>query len=185
MSAYLWLLPPISFWMPEPIFVSEGVSHSIVVRPCVGIHVPVTVETQNNEDLLDVSFSVQSLSYQSWVFGCACMCAHVCVAWYAHFHGSKYTKQIRLVGCFVFCVIHVVLKESRQVVLPRTSCFVLLYTLWYRLEVLHKIAWFQRAVLCGNYCILFSIKSSFLCVLPFPFIHSSSPHLLSDFHLFN
>jgi hypothetical protein len=82
-------------------------------------HVTATTNMRYNNRIVGriFFFVIHVLSKESL---CVCLCIAL------QFLGKKsvktFQRQRRIVGGDVFCEFHVVLKESRRIVLPRTSC---------------------------------------------------------------
>jgi hypothetical protein len=91
----------------------------IVARQWLNIHIPVAMNTWNKEELLYASFSVWSVSYQRRVCG-VCLCIPLPLQGNGSVH--MLLQQWRILGGVIFYAVHVISKESRWLVLPRTSC---------------------------------------------------------------
>jgi hypothetical protein len=138
--------PPINVWMPEPIFVKLAmyimapgpISTAYFINPshqsvsisvsllfllgngsvkCIpyfiawqklGKHVPAAKETRNNSRIVG--------PVCLWV----CLCIPLLLLGYNSV--NTFPRQRRIVGSVVVYAVRVVSKESRQLVLPRTSC---------------------------------------------------------------
>jgi hypothetical protein len=145
-STCLGILPPINFWIPESIFMKLGAyitapepnstgcfinpSHQsvsvcvsllsllgkasvkcmplFIARQRFGKHVPAPTNTRNNRRIV----------------GRACLWVRLCTPLSLLGNNSVKTfpQERRIVGGVVFYAVRVVSKESRRLVLPRTSC---------------------------------------------------------------
>jgi hypothetical protein len=95
---------------------------------------------------------------------CVCVCVHVYVytllllgsGSVKHYRGNAYKcSSWRIVGHIVFFAVRIISKESRRLVLPRTSCLILIFFL----EV-------QR----GSRCLAVSAAVKFTCILHFQYL---------------
>jgi hypothetical protein len=93
MSVWLCTPPPPRIWMPEHIF----------MKLCIRAHL---------SSLLRKSFSSVSVCTSQPLLGNGLL---------KRYHGDKYSNR-RIFGRIISCVVHLS-KESRRLVLPRTSCF--------------------------------------------------------------
>jgi hypothetical protein len=87
----------------------------IVARQRLGIHVPAATNARNKEEFLDALFSVGSVSYQSKPVGLS-VYPVVARQWL-----GKHVPAATKIGGVVLYAVRVVSKESRRLVLPRTS----------------------------------------------------------------
>jgi hypothetical protein len=101
---------------PEPIGTACFINTSfqslciprIVTTQRLGKHIPAAMNTWNNRT----------------IFGRVCLWLCLCIPLSLIGNSVKtFPWQWRIVGGVVFCVLRDVSKESRQLVLPRTSCF--------------------------------------------------------------
>jgi hypothetical protein len=134
--------PPISFWIPEPIYIKldmytrppESTSKAYFINPShqsVCLHVYSRVSFLGNgsvdtfprqrihtklEVVLEASFYIRPCLIKGDSVG-------LCIPLSLLGIGSLNTfpRQWGIVGGIVFCMVHVVWKEIRQIVIPRTS----------------------------------------------------------------
>jgi hypothetical protein len=83
-------------------------------------HVPAATNTRNKDELLDVSFSMLSMSSQTRVWESVFVSP---VSLHGNGSVNTFLRQRRIVGGVVFCAFRVVSNESMLLVLPITSCY--------------------------------------------------------------
>jgi hypothetical protein len=132
-------LPPINLWMPKPIFMKLAVyimapepnlndilhkslpwvcAFLYVVRQRLSKNVTATTNThETTEELLDASFSMQSMSHERRVCGSV---YHLSLLGKGLV--SVFQRQRGIVGGVIFRPVRVVSNRSRRLVLSRTSC---------------------------------------------------------------
>jgi hypothetical protein len=103
-----------------PICVSVCVSPTTVARQWLSKHIPALSNTHNNRKIVEciIFYTVCVISIQTlWVSLCMPLLL------LGKSSGNMFPQQWRTVGGIIFSVVHVISKESKQLVLPRTSCF--------------------------------------------------------------
>jgi hypothetical protein len=156
--------PPINFWMPEWIFMKLGmyimkpepISTAYSINPsyqCVCVSVCVSLLSLLGKGLVKcippfiarqrltkhVPMATNTCNNRS-IVGCVSLWVCLCIPLSLLCNNSEkmFPRQKRNVEGIVFYAVHVVSEESRQLVLPRTSCFIrhichlspLPHTLW-------------------------------------------------------
>jgi hypothetical protein len=96
-------IPLINFWMPEPFFMKLS-TYIMVPQP----------------------ISMMYFINPSRQFLCLCVCIPLSLLGNGSeksYRGNEYTHNRRIVGLVVFYAVHIVSKESKLLLLPRTSCY--------------------------------------------------------------
>jgi hypothetical protein len=112
--------------MPEPIFMKVStyiiapepisMAYFIILPISLFLYVYPLLDNGKIEEMLDSSFSMQSVTYQRWV------CRSVCSPIVARWNLSKTSpRQQRIVEGVVSYEVRVVSKDIRRLVLPKTS----------------------------------------------------------------
>jgi hypothetical protein len=128
LSEYLWPPPPsLEFWIPHPIFMKLGMQ-IMALEPIwtayfislyhQSVYVCVSLLSLLDSGLVNplprqrIHSTVEELLYAS-----------VCISLLGNNLVQTFPRQRRIVGGVVLCAVHVMSRESRRLILPRTSWY--------------------------------------------------------------